>query len=70
MQYTLNLEHLSVQKYKGLFKQQNLLPIRKILWQCIDKKGHCLNAGNKMRPYPKRWERDIARRRRGGGERI
>lgn len=37
MKYTLNLERLSVQEYKTLLKQQNLLPGRKILWQDIDK---------------------------------
>lgn len=37
MKYTLDLERLSVQEYKTLLKQQNLLPGRRILWQDIDK---------------------------------
>ncbi len=37
MEYSLNLERLSVQEYKDLLKQQNLLPGRRILWQDIDK---------------------------------
>ncbi|MCB5229223.1 MAG: DUF4332 domain-containing protein [Candidatus Cloacimonetes bacterium] len=37
MKYNLDLERLSVQKYKDLLKQQNLLPGRRILWQDIDK---------------------------------
>ncbi|MCR3921586.1 MAG: DUF4332 domain-containing protein [Firmicutes bacterium] len=36
MKYTLDLELLSVQEYKTLLKQQNLLPGRRILWQDID----------------------------------
>ena len=37
MKYNLDLELLSVQEYKDLLKQQNLLPGRRILWQDIDK---------------------------------
>ena len=37
MKYNLDLERLSVQEYKDLLKQQNLLPGRRILWQDIDK---------------------------------
>lgn len=37
MGYSLDLERLPVQEYKGLLKQQNLLPGRRILWQDIDK---------------------------------
>jgi hypothetical protein len=37
MKYTVDLEQLSVQEYKTLLKQQNLLPSRRILWQDIDK---------------------------------
>jgi len=36
MEYTLDLERLSVQEYKTLLKQQNLLPGRRILLQDID----------------------------------
>lgn len=36
MKYTLDLELLSVQEYKALLKQQNLLPGRRILLQDID----------------------------------
>lgn len=36
MKYTLDLEHLSVQEYGTLLKQQNLLPGRRTLWQDID----------------------------------
>ncbi len=38
MKYTLDLERMSIQEYKTLLKQQNLLPGRRILWQDIDKK--------------------------------
>ena len=37
MEYNLDLDRLSVQEYKDLLKQQNLLPGRRILWQDIDK---------------------------------
>jgi hypothetical protein len=37
MKYNLDLERLSVQEYKALLKQQNLLPGRRILWQDMDK---------------------------------
>jgi hypothetical protein len=36
MGYTLDLECLSIQEYKELIKQQNLLPSRKILLNNID----------------------------------
>lgn len=36
MKYNLDIERLSVQKYKDLLKSQNLLPGRRILWQNID----------------------------------
>lgn len=36
MKYNLDLERLSVQEYKALLMQQNLLPGRRILWQDID----------------------------------
>jgi hypothetical protein len=36
MGYTLDLECLSIQEYKELLKQQNLLPSRKILLNNID----------------------------------
>jgi hypothetical protein len=36
MNYTLDLEHLSLQVYKALLTQQNLLPGRRILYQNID----------------------------------
>lgn len=37
MEYNLDLDRLSVQEYKDLLKQQNLLPGRRILWQDIDR---------------------------------
>lgn len=37
MKYNLNLERISVQEYKTLLKQQNLLPGRRILLQDIDR---------------------------------
>ncbi len=37
MEYNLDLDGLSVQEYKDLLKQQNLLPGRRILWQDIDR---------------------------------
>lgn len=37
MEYNLDLDRLSVQEYKDLLKQQNLLPGRRILWHDIDK---------------------------------
>lgn len=36
MQYNLNIEGLSLEKYKDILKKQNLLPGRKILLQNID----------------------------------
>jgi len=37
MKYNLNLERISIQEYKTLLKQQNLLPGRRILLQDIDR---------------------------------
>ncbi|NLV50153.1 MAG: DUF4332 domain-containing protein [Clostridiales bacterium] len=37
MEYTLDLERLSVREYKTLLKQQNLMPGRRILLQDIDR---------------------------------
>lgn len=36
MSYNMDLSAISVQEYKGLLKQRNLLPGRRLLWQDID----------------------------------
>ena len=37
MNYNLDLERLSVQEYREILKNQNLLPGRRVLWKDIDK---------------------------------
>lgn len=37
MKYNLDLESISIQEYKALLKEQNLLPGRRVLWQDIEK---------------------------------
>ncbi len=46
MKYNLNLECLSVQEYKVLLTQQNLLPGRRILWKDIDNNFALLETRN------------------------